>query len=234
MDAYSRNTYDIPETARLGIVCEGRDEEVFLQEFFKATMKADYDAGRIFVVNAGSNSEIGTRLLSLKGRLARLQYLAVVRDAEKDTHGAQQSVRSAFTKGNFCIVPKAPGRWYAPTSEMLEQHKDWEDLRTGYLLFPTCDSHPCPGMLEDLAMNTIRERDAEVYLGMADKYLDEVRKQRGLDAYKQPHKNRFYAYLAGVDNAAELKIGEAAKQNVFDWSSPSYDYMKKFFEEALR
>ena len=38
----------IPETARLGIVCEGRDEEIYLSAFFEANMKDAYAAGHIY------------------------------------------------------------------------------------------------------------------------------------------------------------------------------------------
>lgn len=235
MHPHRKHCRSIPETARLGIVCEGRDEDIFLQAFFQNHMKDPYSAGRIFIVSAEGNSQIGERLLSLKNvdGLSNLRYLAVVRDAEKDVHGAQQSVHSAFRKAGFCIIPQKPGRWYAPTPEELLQHREWRRICTGFLLFPKCDTAPIPGTLEDLANTTIAEQNAEEHLHLAEAYLKEARSARNLSSYTEPHKNLFYAYLAGTDNAKGCKIGEAARAHIFDWDAPEYEYMTCFFRKAL-
>ncbi|MBD5561051.1 MAG: hypothetical protein HDQ87_12030 [Clostridia bacterium] len=198
-------------------------------------MKEAYAAGHIYIVHAVGNSQIGPRLQSLKNApgMSGLKYLAVVRDAEKDAHGAKQSVRSAFRKADFCVVPQDPGKWYAPRPDELDQHEDWDDLSTGYLLFPTCDDRPVPGTLEDLALQTIADEKRNAYLDAARRYLGAVQVERGLEKYTEPHKNLLYAYLSGTNDAKGCKIGEAARAKIFDWDSPLYGHMKEFFGQAL-
>lgn len=167
---------DIREGIQLMIVCEGRDEENFLNAFFHAVYGEDA-LNKVQIYSVGGISKIPGAIGNMEQRIESapdcFRYIAIVRDAETDVHAAMQSIQTAFENTERSAVPKKPGIRVEETEDTL-----WTGIRVGYLLLPTCDENPAAGTLEDLALSTVKGESVSACLGHVDTFLQRSKKNK--------------------------------------------------------
>ena len=144
----------------------------------------------------------------------QVKTILVIRDAEKDAHGATQSITDAFRRNNFSCAsgPNVLSKEGTP--------------RTGFTLFPSCNDKLENGTLEDLCLRTLSKEQSRDILLKADSLVKEF-------CFKRPHKNLLHTYFSLTDKYVALKIGEATKAGAFDLMHPEVESLRNFMAQAL-
>ncbi len=205
------------------ILCEGADACHFLIRLLAVFGENDPCFGQFCVYDFGGIKELRRYLRTMVGMdefRNSVSSLSVIRDAETDAAGACQSIRDAL-RTNELAVPEAPRSWTNTGSSK------YPGIRTGFLLFPTCDANPQNGTLEDLCLRILPAPEAKNILSAADAALEQYRPQ-----LRRLHKNRLHTYFSLTDKFVSLKVGEAASAGAFDWDAPEIESLKTFFAAA--
>ena len=207
------------------IICEGRDDENFLRYWLKSGVLSDAPGSdEIQFFNCDGNEYLPRKLAIYKAMdgFSDLRYLLIIRDAERDAPQAIRDVQSALRQNGF-QVPGLPCQWL---------YDSQNDLNIGFLLFPTCDSNPTEGMLEDLCLKILAEPDAPICMEEIDLLLSRLEAKRGKKLSHMP-KTRLHAYFAVSDDYVGLKAGEAAKAGAFDWSDARLESLRRFVAHMM-
>lgn len=195
-------------------------EKLFLVEgadayFFSLWACQAFDAHDIQVIDFGGVGDFGKFLKTLKElpNYENVKTLAVARDAERNANGAVQSVQSALNNNGFSV----PGRPFTFSGTAP---------RVAYMVFPGFDQGSedgslLEGTLEDLCLSMTEEDD--LVHTCVDIYIDCLKSKKV--ELKHPHKTRLHAFLAGKNEFAGLKIGEAAQAGAWNWN---HDIFKPF------
>lgn len=209
------------------IFCEGIDEKNFLINWLNSEALADEPgfANDIQVLDFGGNDDLPNGLASYRrmDRFDEVRHLMIIRDAEQDVGQAIRDVQSALRKNGF-QAPESPCHWVYDSEN---------DLKIGFLLFPTCDADPTPGMLEDLCLEILAEPDAGICMCEIDSLLPRLEAKRGRGLSHEP-KTRLHAYFAVSDDYVGLKVGESAKAGAFDHGSARLEPLKEFVRSMIR
>ena len=177
------------------IVAEGADACFFLMWAIQ-----DWGSADIQLVDFGGISELRPFLQSLRGGIpgsSQITSLVVARDAEYSASQAFESAADALLAAGFA-APNSPFEITDGTP------------RTGIVIFPGFASPDNPteladGTLEDLCLATVA---GDPLLECVDDFLDCAGKVNGPS---HPKKARLHAYLAGKEDFAGLKLGEATR-----------------------
>ncbi len=197
------------------ILAEGADAYFFLIWAYQA-----FGAEGIEVRDFGGNEELRLYLQALKldPNFENLRTLVVARDAEADAEAALRSVAGALADAGlpspdepFSFTTGAPGQ-----------------LRAAIMIFPGHDasndeSRLANGTLEDLCLGTIAPSDPT--LACLEDYMACV--SRLPNAPVHPKKARLHAYLAGKNDYAGLKLGEATRAKAWDLDHESLAPIKE-------
>ena len=197
------------------IVCEGLDAKLFIQYFFQPLIKQNPLFDLFQAIEPGGNEDIKKlikALPSLPNFNDILKSIIIVRDAENNSKGANQSVQAILRNAGFA-APESPCVVAFPTERMYH-------VKVGYALFPVFNSTEVNGTLEDLCMQTLANPNKDAILDIADSAVELYQEQFG--RFKRPHKNRLHTYLSLSDNFVGLKIGESANANAFDFAAHTY------------
>lgn len=206
------------------ILCEGRDAQEFLIAFLNSKALAENPAfsNDIQVMDFGGNEQLAGYLSILKNMegFQKVKSILIVRDAEKDPRAAMDTIRATLTNCGF------------PAPERPCQIAKSEQLKIGYVLFPTCTAEVIPGALEDLCLSILAEDNNEAILAEIDKLIQTLGKEFGR---KFPHefKTKLHSYFSVTDEFVSLKIGEAAKAKAFNWYSEKLIPLKNFIVEMI-
>lgn len=96
------------------ILCEGRDEENFLNVFLANRSKNECWAyvSEIQVMNFGGNEELlgFFQALKVSPNFSKVESILVIRDAEKDANRAVSQIQSALLNANLSI-PDSVYQW---------------------------------------------------------------------------------------------------------------------------
>ena len=207
------------------IFCEGRDELHFLIAWLNSKPLADLPgfADDIQVVDFHGNNDLYPELASYKAmdNFNTVHHLLIIRDAEQNASAAVQSIQSALHRNGFTF-PDSPAQWI---------HDAQNDIHLGFLLFPSCNSRPVNGTLEDLCLQLLAGKDAPEYMNRVDSFLAELETWRG--KFSRKFKTRLHTYFSVSDKFTGLKIGEAAEANAFDWSRKELDTLKDFVRQMI-
>lgn len=206
------------------ILCEGRDEENFLNNFLtnrSQTECQDY-VSKIQVLNFGGNEELPSYIQALKvsPNFSKVRSMLIIRDAEKDADKASSQIQSALRKANL-PVPNSVCQWENGT------------LRVGFLLFPSCSNELCNGTLEDLCIDILKESEDDGITTMVDEFLDTIESKRQA-ALRHRHKSKLHTYFSVNDKYVGQKIGEAARSGALDWGSDKLKPMTSFIRELFQ
>lgn len=204
------------------ILCEGRDEELFLRYYLEYLVAENLVPDSFNIIDLGGNEEM-KKTLPLFPSLDyfdQMKGFLIVRDAETNAAGAAQSIQKTMNASFSVSVPI--------TGEVVESQ---ESIHFGFVLLPGRKENGTfyDGTLEDLCCNILAIKDDKTsrfnLLGMADAYVKKVEERRR-KPFRTVHKNRLHAYLSGTDEFVGLKIGEAAHARCFDFSSRALDFLK--------
>lgn len=207
------------------ILCEGVDEKLFLISFLNSKESKEFDKRfeqNIQVIDFGGNEELPVFLSVLKitPGFEMVKSILVVRDAEKSYDKAKMDVRTALVKAGFMC--EEPGTWY-----------ENDNIRIGYLLFPTLDDKSEKGTLEDLCSCLVRDDFKPDYTFENIDFLMNKFEEDGVRKFKYEFKTRLHTFFAMTNEFVGMKIGEASKAGAFDWKNKRLDYFKKFISEVL-
>jgi hypothetical protein len=187
------------------ILVEGADAYYFFIWACQA-----FDSHDIQVINFGGIDDLGDFFKTLKELhdYEKVRAIIIVRDAEGDPQGAIQSIKTALKKYKFTI-PREPFAFTEGTP------------RIAYMILPGFDSDSgdgslLKGTLEDLCLSTTMSDPIHVCV---DIYVDCLNSNGVI--IKHPHKTRLHTYLAGKNDLAGLKLGEAARAGIWDWNHPA-------------
>jgi len=184
------------------ILVEGADAYFFFIWACQA-----FDIHDIQVIDFGGIDDLGEYLRTFKelSGSEKASTILIGRDAEKNPDGAVKSIKTALKKNGFA-VPERPFT-FAEGKPCV-----------AYMLFPGFESGSegsslLPGALEDLCLSTTK---GDLVHECVDLYVNCL-KTNGI-TLKDLHKTRLHAYLAGKQDFAGLKVGEAAKAGAWNWN----------------
>lgn len=204
------------------IMCEGEDELRFLISFLNCSEVEDYPffANDVQVINFGGNEELPLKLnvLKITPGFEQVKSLLILRDAEKDAQVAIRQIQNGLTKAGL-PTPSEPGKW------------EGKNLKTGFLLFPTCDTSVHEGTLEDLCLSILKEDASFEILTEIDTFL-KLLEERHQREFRHEFKAKLHTYFSITDKFVGMKIGEAANAGAFDWNSVKLNSLKTFLLAA--
>ena len=200
------------------LLCEGVDEKNFLIWYLNNYLsKQSRVFDNIQICDFGGNEELPKKLTLLPAvaGFENIKAIGIIRDAEGDATGAEESIRNCLTT---------------------------IDISTSYYLLPgkNVNGQWQNGTLEDLSVKILKkffgvnELASEKILHLADEFLSEVERTRGC-RFTRKHKNLLHTVFSSTDKLVTTKIGEAAKMGAFDWESDYLNDLRQFlFELAQR
>lgn len=218
----SRRTNDKIRKEHL-ILCEGRDAEEFLIAFLNSKALAETPAfsNDIQVMDFGGNEQLEDRISILKNMegFELVKSIVIIRDAERNPEGAIDTLRATLKK---CGLPVPEASYQIAEGQ----------IKTGYVLFPTCTAEVRQGTLEDLCLSILAESNNEVILAEIDTLIQNLSDKYGR---KFPHefKTKLHSYFSVTDDFVALKIGEAARANAFNWYSEKLIPLKEFILSVI-
>lgn len=209
------------------ILCEGRDEKSFLCYYIEYLVKCQVVPDTFNVIDWGGNEDMRKELRRFPSIVQSVDYydrmrgFLIVRDAESNAIGAAQSLQHHMNQA-FGIDIQLEGQFV--------QNPD--GIRFGFVLLPGKNDEGAfyDGTLEDLCCQILKEDSDECsgqkLLKLSESYLDAVLQNRETPL-RTVHKNKLHAYFSGTDRFVGMKIGEAARAQCFDFSSPVLDFLKE-------
>jgi len=209
------------------IVCEGLDAKLFMIYLLQPLIKSNPLFEQFQVIEPGGNDDLRLFIKTLPNlpNFDTVKSITIVRDAENNSEGSNQSVQTLLKNAGF-IVPDAPCVVALPTEDVYS-------VKVGYALFPKLNSHEVNGTLEDLCLNTLANPDKDIILEIVDNAMKLYQKR--FTCFKRPHKNRLHTYLSLSDDFVGMKIGQSAQANAFDFSAsmfePLYIMLSSMLEE---
>lgn len=206
------------------ILCEGRDEEEFLIAFLNSEALADNPvfSRDIQVMNFGGNEQLVGYLSILKNMegFEQVKSIIIVRDAERNPVAAIDTLNATLKKCGF------------PAAEAPYQIAEGEQLKIGYVLFPTCTAEVVAGTLEDLCLAILAESNNEAILAEIDVFIQTLSEKYDR-TFPHEFKTKLHSYFSVTDDFVSLKIGEAARANAFYWYSEKLIPLKNFIMAAV-
>ncbi len=195
------------------LLAEGVDVHRFLIYACEAFEKPD-----IQVINFRGIDEIRLFLENLKNmaNFSKVKTLVIARDAETNVTSAIDKVKSALENADLA-KPLKPF-----------EYNSGNNVKIAFVLFPGPDQNgKCRnGTLEELCLTTA---DDASLLKCVDAFLQCAQKSN--EDLRHPWKSRLYAYLAGKDDHAGKKLGQAAKDKVWNFNHPTMAPFKKIIQE---
>ena len=212
------------------ILCEGRDEQLFLIHFLNYMKQSDESYGAFWVEDFGGITELKDELIQLRlmPHFSRLKSIVIIRDAEGNAEAAEQSIKGALRKTEL-PEPTRP-------LEITERN----GLKLAYAMFPSLSSKKENGTLEDLCLRVLSKEKIECdkLPDEANKYLKDLESKYGI-IHSRYHKNHLHTIMSSVDRFVTCKVGEAARDGLFNWQSEEFNEFKEMlleiqYEERLR
>ena len=205
-------------------MCEGKDDLGFLCYWLNSPALADNKAFstdfQILPFDGTGNLPTFLEALKVRSGFGIVESILVVRDADENADSAKESVISAFKQAKL-PTPKKPHEWQTDGQ-----------IKTGFLLFPTCTQDAENGTLEDLCLQILKDEKSNEVITRADHLIDSLKKD-DLRTFPHEHKAKLHTYFSVTDEYISLKVGEAAKAGAFDWNSSKLSPLRAFLEELL-
>ena len=203
-----RNKIDLEKV----LAVEGKDE----YNFFDVLLKT-LSINNVQIIDVGGKDKFKKILsvyLQTERALVRIKSIGFVRDAEN------QEAAAAFQ--SICSILRDFGL-PSPTEplKVIEQN----GKKVSIFIMP--NNNDC-GMLEDLCLASIQGTDVYGCVKcFVNSYEDKIEKEKYNEA-----KAKILAYLSTRVPVVQ-SIGIAAKQNVWDFSNPCFNDIKKFLKELF-
>ena len=192
------------------LLVEGRDEV----NLFDALMKHCLDAeSKVQVIDAGGKDRFPRNLKALyTAAQARpsLRSIGVVRDADDDAAGALRSVCDHIRNAGY---------------EPPAVHGGFSDAAPSIGIFIVPDGVE-PGAIETLCR---RSKEGDEVARCVDEYLNCLDGNEAMQATNED-KSFAHAYLAAMEDPV-ARVGEGAKQGVWDFESAAFGELSDFVRE---
>ena len=213
----NENPFVISGGTKHVILCEGKDDEDFLNFYINSDGFSQYDTSTIQVTQLGGKVSLRKKMAALSKvpGFDQIQSLLVIRDADNDVEGARKSVKGAFQAIDFPI----------PQSEHKWEYRD--SIKTGFLLMPSCSEESQTGALEDLCWSIMTNKHGESICKEVVDFIESL-KQSGKRTYTHLNKAYIHTYFSATEGLISFNIGRAARAGAFDWSSPELDPLHSF------
>lgn len=148
-----------------------------------------------------------------------VKSIVIIRDAERNPEGAIDTLRATLKK---CGLPVPEASYQIAEGQ----------IKTGYVLFPTCTAEVRQGTLEDLCLSILAESNNEVILAEIDTLIQNLSDKYGRK-FLHEFKTKLHSYFSVTDDFVALKIGEAARANAFNWYSEKLIPLKEFILSVI-
>lgn len=198
------------------LLCEGRDEKEFLIAYlnnYLISLNKEFDNIQIIDFKGINQLTKKLRALAATENFDIVKGIAVIRDAETNASGAQQSIIGSLSN---CGI----------SGDLISSNP--------YYLFPYKDINGIwqNGTLEDLCIdivadNVYNEVSACKLLPCCNTFLETIKNLRGGE-FPRKHKNLLHTYFSATNKFVDLKIGEAAKSGAFNWQHQKLNELKEF------
>ena len=210
-----------PGTEHL-ILCEGRDDESFLLHYINSSIFSDYDRSVVQVDQMGGVDKMPAFVKTLPSQdgFSRLRSLLIIIDADKNPSSARDKVKGALQRAGLPF-PGAEHQWSKKGA-----------LKTGYLLFPSCDEQSQAGALEDLCWELLNEKYGPLIRGEVDGFIGSLEAD-GKRTIKHRMKSLLHTYFSATEELIASGIGRASEAGVFDWTSLNLDALRDFLVDMM-
>lgn len=217
------NNTKIKDRIKHLILCEGADEKFFFIWYLNHYINKGYDKyNEIQIEDIGGINDLeeGLKNWILVSGFSQIKTYGVIRDAEKDSESAIQSVRKSFSNIQL------------ETSEHCFQLKKNENgPNTIYGILPGIKTNDKweNGTLEDLCLRILIDEQRNSKMDCVNEYLELMQKKHKYEI-THLHKSRLHTFLSSNDKYIGSKIGEAAKIGAFDFENDTLSNFKNMFD----
>ena len=219
---------EIEEGCKHVILCEGRDELLFLVYYLNSRELKQVDkeySESVQVFDFGGIGQLASfvKAFSNMNHFSEIESILIVRDAEKSVNSAIGSIGSALKKSGM-PVPSSAGAWESDENG---------SKRVAYLLFPSLSKTSKEGTLEDLCIDIIKDEHKSIeVLSECDSAMNNLL-AKGVREFPRPFKTKMHSFFALTDLFVGMKIGEAAKAGAFNWASEKLEGLKQLLKETF-
>lgn len=212
----------IDDAAKHLILCEGKDDQGFLEQFMCSSAFSEHEMDDVQVLRYKGKDNLRNEMKAfcVAPGFSHICSLLVIRDADNNIESARDSVKDAFRE-RLLPVPDAEYIWASN-----------ERIKTGFLLMPSCSSHSQNGALEDLCWKIMTEKQGKSIHEEVETFLQTLEES---EIRKYSHKNKalLHTYFSATDKLIAASIGRAAEMGAFDWSSPELKPLHDFLVEMV-
>lgn len=206
------------------IVCEGKDDKGFLESYLDylsenhTIRKENYN---ILEVNGLDNMKKEMRNYKRYSNYEYMESFLFICDADKNANAAMASMEDHIQRA-----------WNVVLNRHGEFQQAADGVKVGVYIMPGLDDsgNLRNGTLEDLCLDLLETgKEYKNPLKLTkniDTYISEVQGIR-INPLKWPHKNRLHIALSSMNKCVGAKIGEAARQGVFDFSNGKLSRLKE-------
>jgi len=197
------------------ILAEGIDAFYFLINLLD---KLNIDDFQVF--DYGGISELTEYIKSLflkanAEKFKEVTTLLIMRDSEKSSESATQSVNSSLKATKLINKDLKP---------FCIENQNERDI--GFMLFPGYDENNnlCEsGTLENLCLKILKDQNLRKHI---EEYINDFKNKTSTE-FKREHKNLLHSYLSFTDEFVGMKLAEALKADGYDLNS---QYLKPFID----
>ena len=189
------------------LLVEGKDELNLFEQLIEDCFSRNPG---IQVLPIGGKTRLRTNMKTLyTAALSRpsLRAIGIVRDADKKAADSFKSVRSSVQRAGYKPPPI---------------HAGFSDANPSIGIFIVPDGSG-PGAIETICRQSVQVDPAAKCV---DEYMDCLKTHNALKS-EIPDKTFAHAYLAALSDPV-ARVGEGAKQGVWDFQAPAFDDLRKF------
>ncbi len=225
-----QNNTDIPGSAPSSIypgtkhliLCEGKDDEGFLSSFLKSDVFSgtELSAVQVMQVQGVNNLRKTVMVLINADGFSDLSSLLIIRDADDNIRGAQDSVKSIFSAAGLPI----------PQNEYIWARED--SIKTAFLLMPSCSNQSQAGSLDDLCWKILSNKYGPVIQDEVNTFISSLETDQKR-TFVHRKKALVHTYFSSTEQLIASGIGRAAESGAFDWTSPELVPLRDFIMSMI-
>ena len=212
----------IDDAAKHLILCEGKDDKGFLEQFMCSSAFSEHEMDEVQVLQFMGKDKLRKEMevFYKSPGFSHISSLLVIRDADNNIRSAQDSVKDAF-KANDLPFPDTEYKWASNGK-----------IKTGFLLMPSCSSQSQTGALEDLCWKIITNKQGTFIHKEVEEFLQSLEKNEKRE-YSHKNKALLHTYFSATDKLIASSIGRAAEMGTFDWLSDELKPLHDFLVEMV-
>lgn len=210
-----------PDTKHL-VLCEGKDDVGFLLRYMNSDVFSGYVRSTVQIDQMRGVDKMPSFVRNLPNQegFSQLRSLLIIIDADKDAQSAKDRVKGVLQRTGL-PVPDAEHQW-----------KDDGTLKTGFLLFPSCDAQSQNGALEDLCWDLLNDKHGPLIRDEIDGFIGSLERD-GKREIKHRMKSLVHTYFSATEDLIASGIGRASEAGAFDWTSPMLRPLHDFIVSML-